>query len=639
MNKIFQVTNTFTKVKAVSTEVDAGAPDLIIEGFASTSQQDRSEDVILAEAWTKGGIDNYLKNPILLAYHNHTMPIGMSSELSVVEGLGLRIVATISAAAGNIYNLVKEGILKSFSVSFMIKDAEYNEIADIFVIKDLELLEISVVSVPDNPNTQFSVKKSFNSDNEFSDYKKSITADSAIEEIKMDKKDEINTDELIAKAVADALAKEKAREAEEARVKAAAEEKAKEKDAVFSAVSGVEKLLKDIEGRIEKNETDVSSTIEGLQNDLKEKAAELEAVQKSRMEFSDKNSGSILQEKDIDKAVLLGIITGKGVGGTAFGKDLIEKAGAHLNTGTVDWEQQFASRVQEAVKANLVVEPLFTNRITMNAPTMQIPVNPDSGDATWVTSANYNGGSIGAQTFAQLAASSGDDTAHQLTNITLTAHKLASKEFIGYEEEEDAIIPILPIIQAALTRKMARGMDLALLEGNGTTTPILGISNQIATPTTMGSAGTPSTKVTLANLRQLRADLGIYGANQNDLVYIVSTATYFDLLEDTNMQKYLDVQGNATLLTGEIARIGRIPVVVTNTGTAASGTKTAGDFAAACVNVNNFLFGELRGLRVERESSAVQQQRVIVATRRVGFTPISGGAGTALGLAIGTLAV
>jgi len=33
MNKIFQVTNTFTKVKAVSTEVDAGAPDLIIEGF------------------------------------------------------------------------------------------------------------------------------------------------------------------------------------------------------------------------------------------------------------------------------------------------------------------------------------------------------------------------------------------------------------------------------------------------------------------------------------------------------------------------------------------------------------------------------------------------------------------------------
>ncbi len=40
---------------------------ILIEGFANTTTVDRVGDIILEEAWLKGGLDNYLKNPIILA--------------------------------------------------------------------------------------------------------------------------------------------------------------------------------------------------------------------------------------------------------------------------------------------------------------------------------------------------------------------------------------------------------------------------------------------------------------------------------------------------------------------------------------------------------------------------------------------
>ena len=40
-------------------------------------------------------------------------------------------------------------------------DAEYNSAAEVFMIKELELHEISVVSVPANQNTLFSLSKAF----------------------------------------------------------------------------------------------------------------------------------------------------------------------------------------------------------------------------------------------------------------------------------------------------------------------------------------------------------------------------------------------------------------------------------------------------------------------------------------------
>ena len=50
----------------------------------------------------------------------------------------------------------------------------YDAETDIFVIKDLELHEISVVSVAANAESLFSVRKSFEDENEYNEFKNSF---------------------------------------------------------------------------------------------------------------------------------------------------------------------------------------------------------------------------------------------------------------------------------------------------------------------------------------------------------------------------------------------------------------------------------------------------------------------------------
>jgi Phage head maturation protease len=77
-----------------------------------------------------------------------------------------------------VQSLIRDGALKSFSVGFRVKDASYDKNSDTFFIKDLELLEISVVSVPANQDSLFSVRKSFEDDNGYEEFKKQfITED------------------------------------------------------------------------------------------------------------------------------------------------------------------------------------------------------------------------------------------------------------------------------------------------------------------------------------------------------------------------------------------------------------------------------------------------------------------------------
>ena len=153
MNKKFQINSLFNVVE--KEQSDDNSP-LTIKGYANTVSKDRAGDVIVKEAWEKGAMDDYLKNPIVLAFHDYSRPVGTTVSHSVTDK-GLEIVAEISKAAGEVYNLIKDGVLKTFSVGFSIKDADYDREEDTFFIKDLSLYEISVVSVPANQNSTFSL--------------------------------------------------------------------------------------------------------------------------------------------------------------------------------------------------------------------------------------------------------------------------------------------------------------------------------------------------------------------------------------------------------------------------------------------------------------------------------------------------
>lgn len=633
-SKVFHISSQFKKDAILPS---AGDPidSIHIEGYANTISKDRSGDVIPLVAWEKG-VENYLKNPIILAYHDHDEPIGRMVEHKITEK-GLWIKARISAAAEDVFNLIKDGILTAFSVGFYIKDATYDAATDLFIIKELELIEISVVSVPCNQDSLFSLAKQFGSADDYAEFKsqfnapegnvhKNATPGGATfptqqrNSLNMDPKE---LEALLAKTAAEA-AEKALRDAEAAKVaaeKAAAEKAAEEKrvaDLVAAQVktlnTGAESLLAEVEKRFAAAEEASSKTIADLRSEISAKAQELAAVQTSRMQFSEKGAidADITQK---ETAILLSTIMKRGVTDTAYGKALVEKLGAHQPTAIDRWETEVSLNMEQAIRAKLVVANAFRS-IDMKTNVMKLPLNPEAGLATWIQNNQFG-----------TAASAGSTQVHQLQEVTLSSYKVATQESLAFEEEEDSLIVLLPIIRDGMIRRIARAIDRAYLRGAGTASdPITGVAMYDATSAV---TATNTGVATVANMRALRQDLGIYGLDPADVIYIVSTEVYYNLLDDTQFQTMNQVGPQATLLTGQIGQIGNSPVLVSaEFGTKAAGTASAStNIGAVAIAPRNFVAGNQRGLRFDTQDLAFEQRKVLVASMRTGLTQLSTAAG------------
>jgi HK97 family phage prohead protease/HK97 family phage major capsid protein len=630
-NKVLFLNSSFTKSSLPA--ADEAGESVTIEGYASTVDVDRHGDIVPASVWEKG-VENYLKNPVILAYHNHSEPIGRMVEHRV-DAKGLWIKARISKAAGDVYDLVKDGVLTAFSIGFRIADAEYNSALELFVVKELELHEISVVSVPANQNTLFSLSKAFDTAEEFKSFKMQFANPSdsakgleASGEAKSDITKELEmTPEQLQKMLADAAtaaadqatksllaAQEKA-----AAEKAAADAQQADLDAKIKAAvalatpttTGAEALLAEVEKRFAAQADETKSVVAGLEASLKEKAAELEAIQKSRMQFTDGKAGE-MSYADKEKAVILAKMVGKGLEGTKFGREMVQKYGAHVPSAT--WELEVSLNMENEVRRRLVVAPNLRG-ITMQTNVMTIPVNPEAGVATWM-----------ANTAFGTTASAGSNATHALKEITLNAYKVATNEYVAYEEEEDALLAIMPVIRDAMVRRVARAVDRAMLRGAGEgSDPVKGLATYDAVSAVTLDIS-DAAKMTVAKLQAMRRDLGAWGLDPAELVYIVSTEGYYDLLEDTNFLTVDKVGTVATLLTGQIGAIGNTPVIVS----AEFADKAADAVGAICFAPGNFLVGNQRGLRVDTQDLVETQRRVMVASLRTGMTQVTTNLGPAV---------
>lgn len=637
-SKVLFLNSSFIKSETPAT-TDGKIASITIEGYASTNDADRQGDIVPASVWEKGML-NYLKNPVILAYHDHSEPVGRMVDHRI-DGKGLWVKARISAAASEVFNLVKDGVLTAFSIGFRIVDAEYNSAAELFVVKELELHEISVVSVPANQNTLFSLSKAFDTAEEFKSFKmqfapnsesakgleSSTEASSEVKkEMEMDPKqlEQMLADaaskaaEQTAKAIADTQAKALAEKA--AADKAEAELDARVKAAVASISTGdtgAERLMAEVEKRLEKAEESSKSVIAGLEAALKEKASEIEAITKSKMSFQEAKDGMSYADKE--KAVMLAKMAGKSIDGTRTGRELVQKYGAHVPSAT--WELEVSLNLESEVRRRLVVAPVFRN-IAMQTNVMTIPVNPEAGTATWVTDANF--GAVPA-TLGAAGASAGNTATHALKEITLNAYKLATNEYTAYEEEEDSLLALMPIIRDGMVRRVARAVDKAFLLGAGSgSDPVKGLANWASNTTATGN--TVAAGVNVAKLRTLRQGLGAWGLDPAEVVYIINTDVYYQLLEDTTFQTMNQVGTQATLLTGQIGQIGGSPVLV-SAEFASPGTGIAG---AIAVNPGNFIVGNQRGLRIDTQELVETQRRVMVASLRTGMTRVTTNLGNAV---------
>lgn len=652
-DKVLKLNSAFTITKSDSLPNASDPIDSIfIEGYASTTDIDRAGDVVPKDVWEKG-LENYLKNPIILSQHDHDDPIGRMVDHKI-DNKGLWIRARISAAA-EVFNLIKDGVLTAFSIGFMIKDAEYNSAANVFVVKDLELTEISVVSIPCNQNTIFSVAKAFDNAEDYAKFKEQFVPSSGsakglepIEAAKSATQKEFNMNpEELKQMLADAT-KAAAEQATKALVAAQAEEKAKAEKAANEAAelearvkaavaaqvqtvdSGAERLLAEVTKRLEDQTKSANEALVGLQASIKEKADELAAIQRSKMQFVDSAVEGV-SYADKEKAVLLSKFTGKALDNTKFGRDLVTKAAVGgkdpSHQASTTWELEVSLNMENEVRRKLVVAGVLRN-IQMQTNVMTMPLNPEAGYGTWVTNAQFG-----------TTASTGASATHRLSEITLNSYKLATNEYLMYEEEEDSLIALLPIVRDAMIRRVSKSVDRAFLLGAGTGgDPVKGlakyddvsvVTDSVATPTYTGT-----TPKATAILRALRKDMGMWGLDPDQVIYFVNTELYYDLMEDPLFQTMDKVGTKASVLTGQIGMVGGSPVLVSaelpaKTAGANTGGNTA-NIGAIAINPNNFIVGNQRGLRFDTADMVEYQRKVLVASLRTGMQQLTSTQGQGL---------
>lgn len=128
-------------------QLDPSLGERQIRVIANSGKSDRVKDVLVASGCKT---ENYVKNPIVLADHDRSQPIGnFSPEIKdgAVAGVITFAPKGISAKADEYCGLYKHGVMKSVSVGFNPIEYEPNKGGG-YDFKQWELLELSCVSVP-----------------------------------------------------------------------------------------------------------------------------------------------------------------------------------------------------------------------------------------------------------------------------------------------------------------------------------------------------------------------------------------------------------------------------------------------------------------------------------------------------------
>ncbi len=140
--------------------------------IGSDETEDRTGDIVSADGWD---VTNYLKNPVVLFNHDAARPIGKAQAVRInkrdkrlefdvyfpdVKELASEGVEPSDHALfiDTIYNLYKGGFLSAVSVGFKGNKAEQNPATYGLKFSSQELLELSLVSVPANPNALVQAK-------------------------------------------------------------------------------------------------------------------------------------------------------------------------------------------------------------------------------------------------------------------------------------------------------------------------------------------------------------------------------------------------------------------------------------------------------------------------------------------------
>ncbi len=229
--------------------------------------------------------------------------------------------------------------------------------------------------------------------------------------------------------------------------------------------------------------------------------------------------------------------------------------------------------------------------------------------------------------------------------VTLTAKKLALRVGFSAELVEDAAIPLIALYREQALRVMAETIDHVLLNGDTETGATGNINSDDGAPSStakyvafdglrklplvtntangQSAAGAPS----VALLRTTRFLMpGRYALRPKDCAWIVDGSTYAKLLSLADVATVDKFGPHATVLTGEIAKVDGVPVLVSaempltmDDGKVDSTGNTKGQ--AICVYRPGWVVGYRRRVAATMNYLPYYDAYQMVATVRLAFAP------------------
>jgi HK97 family phage major capsid protein len=642
--------------------LDDNPEDWIIEGYASTDDIDADGDKILPTAFEKS-LPKYMENPVLMLMHplskqlwmgsgirpGDVLPIGKITE-ATIKIRGLWVKAQISKTVPKIWTLIKEGILKSFSVGFgELTQNDVERDGNIKIIKNLLLIEISIVPRGKNLTSLFEIAeaKGINLKSLFTEVKHEDNEDLKVglekkeeEKNKNKKEDQVELDVKLKQDLENGLAfinqiKEKVQEIAT---------KAELKEFEDRVKVDLLRVMDDQTKRRRKIEFEAELDADPYVDSSPLNHPQIWMARTPQQKFANlvtlttKNQKVKEMQMAADDLLLTHIVMKKFASGYGGIKSLrmfdrysqvssdFRKA---LDTATagegLEWiPTGFSAELIDKVRLELKVAGLFQQ--------FAMPTNPFkypllTGDVTMY----YMPESL-ADLSEKIPASN-----VTTAGLTFTAIKLAARILCSDEITEDSIVAILPILKNDLAKGLAEGLEDVIINGDTTSThqdsdvtnakdrrkAFKGLRKLTAT-----GAKYDAGAFTAADVRQVRGLMGKYAVNPADCVIVTSIAMYLkSFLSFTEVATVDKFGEQATWLKGYLTALDGMPLIVSEkvrqdlnaSGVYDGVTTTKSIFAI--VNKSCYLIGNRRLVTIKQASDIETDQEILVITQRLDFQP------------------
>ncbi|MFM1964886.1 MAG: Klebsiella phage Sugarl [Actinomycetota bacterium] len=313
----------------------------------------------------------------------------------------------------------------------------------------------------------------------------------------------------------------------------------------------------------------------------------------------------------------------------------------------VDTSGEGGTWVPTGIGANLHEKVRAAGKVSALFSRIDLPTNPwkwpiEGSDATAYRVAEPTG-----DTETKITVSTPGTVA-----ATFDAEIFGARTLFSRSLEADSALAILPFVQMKLVRAFVDAEEKAILDGDTDGThqdSDIGASTTAAVTAwdglrkrALANASVATTSTSVANLLSIRALMGKWGVNPQDVAFIVGVSAYHDLIADTNFLTVDKMGPNATILNGQVGALGGAPVVVSewvrealNASGVYDGITTTKTYNL-CVNRNEWVMGQRMALDIEVDDSIYREtyQRVMVGFMREDFQNIgdaSGNDDTAIG--------